>query len=53
MKAYAGGPQDLADARAVLAVDRELLDLDLLHRLAARFGRDPAQALEGLLSEAG
>lgn len=52
MKAYAGGPQDLADARAVIAVDRESLDLELLRGLAARFGREAARSVELLLADA-
>jgi len=51
MKAYAGGPQDLADARAVIAVDRESLDMELLRSLAARFGLDAARAIEELLAD--
>jgi predicted nucleotidyltransferase len=50
MKAFAGGPVDLADARAVIELDRESLDLALLRRLASRYGRDAAQALEHLLA---
>ncbi|MCM2312328.1 MAG: hypothetical protein NDI84_13095 [Steroidobacteraceae bacterium] len=40
MKALACGPIDLADARAVIDLDREPLDLELLWRFAQRFGRD-------------
>ncbi|MCU0759732.1 MAG: hypothetical protein MUF07_11145 [Steroidobacteraceae bacterium] len=46
MKAFEGGPIDLADSRAVIELDRESLDLALLRSLAARYGRDAAQALE-------
>jgi predicted nucleotidyltransferase len=49
MKAFAGGPVDLADARAVIDLDRGSLDLELLRRLAQRFGRDAARVVEGLL----
>jgi len=49
MKAFAGGPQDVADARLAIAFDRESLDLDLLRRLAERFGRDAAKTLDELL----
>jgi predicted nucleotidyltransferase len=49
MKAFAGGPVDLADARAVIDLDRESLDLELLRRLAQRFGRDAARTVEGLI----
>ncbi len=34
MKLFAGGAQDLVDARQVLALHRETLDMDLLRRLA-------------------
>lgn len=51
MKAFAGGPQDLADARNVLAAAADALDLPLVRRLAARYGRAAAAALEALLAE--
>jgi hypothetical protein len=51
MKLFAGGPQDLADARAALQLDQETLDMELLRRLSARFGRSAARALETLLAE--
>lgn len=46
MKAFAGGPVDLPDARPVIELDRESLDVELLRRLAQRFGRDAAQIVE-------
>ena len=49
MKAYAGGPVDLADARAVIDLGRDSLDAELLRRLAQRFGRDTLRVVEGLL----
>lgn len=49
MKCFAGGPQDLEDARIALYTARQL-DLDLLRRLARRFGRPAADALELLQS---
>ena len=49
MKAFAGGPVDLADARAVIELDRESLDLELLRRLAQRFGPDAARIVEDLM----
>jgi predicted nucleotidyltransferase len=49
MKAFAGGPVDLADARAVIDQDRESVDLQLLRRLARRFGRDAAKFVEDLV----
>lgn len=53
LKVYAGGPQDLADARAVMATDPTSLDLDRVRRAAAGFGRDAARRLELLLGDAG
>lgn len=53
MKAHAGGPVDLADARAVIEVDPAGLDSELVRRIAAGFGRDAMRHVESLLSEAG
>lgn len=50
MKLFAGSPQDLADARAALQIDRETLDFELLRRLSARFGRSTERAFETLLA---
>jgi len=52
MKVFAGGPQDLADARQAMDFDREALDLELLRRLAARFGPDTSRTLGKLLGDA-
>ena len=52
MKAFAGGPVDLADARAVIDLDRESLDLELLRRLAQRFGHDAARVVGDLIGAA-
>jgi len=52
MKAFAGGPVDLADARAVMDLDRGSLDVELLRRLAQRFGRDTVKAIESLIGAA-
>jgi hypothetical protein len=49
MKCFAGGPQDLEDARIALRT-AEHLDLDLLRKVARRFGRPAADALESLLA---
>lgn len=49
MKAFAGGPVDLADARVVMDMDRGSLDVELLRRLAQRFGRDTVKAVEVLV----
>lgn len=53
MKAFAGGPQDLADAEAALIAAGTGLDLALLQRLTARYGRDATAALEKLLAQRG
>lgn len=50
MKVFAGGPQDLADARSAIAAAGESIDIPLLKRLAARFGRATATSMDGLLS---
>lgn len=50
MKAFAGGPQDLRDAEAALVAAGAGIDLPLLRRLTARYGRDAVQALEKLLA---
>ena len=49
MKCYAGGPQDIADARAALNRRDVTPDVDLLRRLTRRFGRAAADVLEALL----
>lgn len=46
-KLYAGGPRDLADARAALA--DAPVDLDLLRKLAAQFGAATVERLDALL----
>jgi predicted nucleotidyltransferase len=51
MKAFAGGPTDLQDAARAISADRGSLDLALLRRLAHKFGRDAADALERLLAK--
>ncbi|NBU26592.1 MAG: hypothetical protein EBS39_13475 [Gammaproteobacteria bacterium] len=50
LKAFAGGPVDLEDARAVIAQRERSLDLDLLRRLARRFGSSTAQLVEDLIA---
>jgi predicted nucleotidyltransferase len=49
MKCFAGGPQDIADARAALQAADAPVNVDLLRRLTRRFGRPAADALERLL----
>lgn len=51
MKVYAGGPQDIDDARKVIAAAGDSLDLALLRRLADLYGRSAATVLENLLAE--
>jgi hypothetical protein len=50
MKCFAGGPQDIADARHALKTANEPIDIDLLRRLSRRFGRPAADVLEQVLS---
>jgi predicted nucleotidyltransferase len=49
MKCFAGGPQDLADARQAAATADRPLDVGLLRRVARRFGRAAADHLEQVL----
>jgi hypothetical protein len=50
MKLFAGGPQDLADARYALAAGQSTVDRELLWRLTARYGRDAMAELQKLLN---
>jgi len=50
MKCFAGGPQDLLDARSAYHSATRAVDLDLLRRLTRRFGRDAADHLEQVLA---
>ena len=49
MKCFAGGAQDLADARAAFEGAQGPVDLDLLRAVTRRFGRAAADRLEELL----
>lgn len=49
MKVFAGGPQDLIDARRVIEAAGAALDIPLLRRLAGGFGPEASEALEGVL----
>ncbi len=49
MKVFAGGPQDLVDARRAMESDRQALDETLLRRLAKGYGSAASRALEDLL----
>ena len=51
MKVFAGGPQDLIDARGILQVSGEKLNMDLLLKLARRYGADAVRTLDQLLNE--
>jgi hypothetical protein len=51
MKVFAGGFQDLEDVRGILQVSGEGLNLQLLRKLARRYGADVAQKLEEILQE--
>jgi predicted nucleotidyltransferase len=49
MKVFAGGPQDIADAKSALEAAPEPANGDLLERLAMRYGSDTARSLQSLL----
>ncbi|MBS0580687.1 MAG: hypothetical protein JSR36_15630 [Proteobacteria bacterium] len=49
MKCFAGGPQDLLDARSAYDGAQGPIDLDLLRTVTRRFGRDAADRLESIL----
>jgi predicted nucleotidyltransferase len=51
MKAFAGGPQDIADARNAMLLASDSIDLNLLRALAQRYGREAVTVLETLLNE--
>jgi predicted nucleotidyltransferase len=51
MKVFAGGPQDMSDARYAIRAARQALDLVLVRRLAKRYGRDASEGLEALLRD--
>jgi hypothetical protein len=50
MKCFAGGPQDLLDARSAYAGAQAPVDFDLLRMITRRFGREAADRLEEVLS---
>jgi hypothetical protein len=50
MKVFAGGPVDLIDAKRAICAAGNSLDLDLLRRVAQRYGRDASESLERLLA---
>jgi hypothetical protein len=49
MKLAAGGPVDLRDAENALLAGKKSIDMPLLQRLAAKYGRAAAKSLQGLL----
>jgi hypothetical protein len=49
MKVFAGGPQDMTDARNAISIAGESLDKVLLERLTKRYGRDAVENLDKLL----
>jgi hypothetical protein len=49
MKCFAGGPQDVEDARSAYQAAQGPVDLDLLRTVTRRFGRDAADKLEEIL----
>jgi predicted nucleotidyltransferase len=51
MKAHAGGPVDLADARAVIEANPAGLDTGLVRRIAAGFGTEAVRQVNSLLEE--
>jgi predicted nucleotidyltransferase len=50
MKCFAGGPQDITDARAAFRGAQGPVDLDLLRTVTRRFGRDAADNLEEVMA---
>jgi hypothetical protein len=50
MKCFAGGPQDVADARSAYQGAQRPVDIDLLRTTTRRFGRDAADKLEEILA---
>jgi len=49
MKIFAGGPQDMADARSALEAASEPPKEDLLRELAVRYGPDTFRSMENVL----
>lgn len=48
MKLFAGGPQDLVDARRAFNADSKAVDMDLLRRLVDRYGAGARQNFQSL-----
>ena len=51
MKCFAGGPQDILDARSAYRSAQGPVTLDLLRVVTRRFGRGAADKLEEVLAE--
>lgn len=51
MKCFAGGPQDMVDARSAYRRAQEPVNIDLLRTVTRRFGRHAADNLEEVLAE--
>ena len=49
MKAFAGSPQDIADARRAIEMNRASLDTELVVRLARGFGHAAAETVDKLI----
>jgi hypothetical protein len=52
MKCFAAGPQHLSDAQDAFRSAESPVDVDLLRRVTRRFGRDAADRLEQVISNA-
>jgi hypothetical protein len=50
MKCFAGGPQDLIDARSAYLSAQGPINLNLLRAVTRRFGRDATDDLEQVLA---
>jgi hypothetical protein len=53
MKLFAHGPQDVEDARFAFAAAQGSIDVQLLQRLASRYGADTVDALDRLIAHGG
>ena len=49
MKLFAAGPQDLVDAHQLYEANAESIDIEQLRTIAAKYGREALEALEGML----
>jgi hypothetical protein len=51
MKLFAGGPQDLLDAKHIRSIDPAALDVRLLATIVGRYGKDASENLAKLLAD--